>query len=470
MGLGLWTAGSRFLLLSMILAFVWATWPGSSQLQAAEDAGSETPSSEPSGEGERMSAGAAALLQALSELARDEKQDGERPLLWLERSWSETSQEAKNYVAGKRELLEDLRKAIGGARESYLPLGNDPWSWHKSWMPILDSARQGTCLLVMESKKLRSEGRYDEAVADLKAGAELAKILQTRSPLTAILVSYVYLQMTFQSGLYPLLRDDDAPKECLSACVELCADGYAPDFEFLEWESDIFRKFCMDLGKALEDRDIDVLQRYARERIIVWGDEEDAGDPAAAYEKLDITAEACREAPPIYDDVLRRMLAATHVPYASFVNAEEFSAGWIQAAYRGNALVRMDFPVLLPALRERGRMRAWIRADRIIAALRLFKIQEDRYPQTLDELVPGVLPSVPIDPFSEKPFRYRQDEYAVIICSFGPDLKDDGGRTPWGPPDEKGDLIWVLPTVDASVWREKERERVGFGPLIRDRE
>jgi hypothetical protein len=46
-------------------------------------------------------------------------------------------------------------------------------------------------------------------------------------------------------------------------------------------------------------------------------------------------------------------------------------------------------------------------AARLKVALRLYQAKEGKLPTNLAELVPHYLPSVPIDPFDGKPFRYR---------------------------------------------------------------
>jgi hypothetical protein len=64
-------------------------------------------------------------------------------------------------------------------------------------------------------------------------------------------------------------------------------------------------------------------------------------------------------------------------------------------------------------------------ATRIILACQLFQRETGRRPQTLDELVPAHLPSVPLDPFDGQPFRYKPDD--GIVYSVGESLKDLGG-------------------------------------------
>jgi hypothetical protein len=72
-------------------------------------------------------------------------------------------------------------------------------------------------------------------------------------------------------------------------------------------------------------------------------------------------------------------------------------------------------------------------------ALRAYELDHDRLPQSLSELVPDYLQAVPVDPFSNAPFRYRPNDTdnGYILYSFGPDRDDDNGQP---LVEEKGDL------------------------------
>lgn len=67
--------------------------------------------------------------------------------------------------------------------------------------------------------------------------------------------------------------------------------------------------------------------------------------------------------------------------------------------------------ILTPAL-EQAVLQADFHATRrdalqAVIALELFRRRHHRYPATLDELVPDLLPRVPVDPFTGEPLRYR---------------------------------------------------------------
>jgi hypothetical protein len=71
---------------------------------------------------------------------------------------------------------------------------------------------------------------------------------------------------------------------------------------------------------------------------------------------------------------------------------------------------------------------AQLRLLRVELALREYRAARGRYPDTLAELVPSVLPRLPKDPFTEKPLFYRRQGERYLLCSPGPDGMDDGGR------------------------------------------
>ncbi len=78
---------------------------------------------------------------------------------------------------------------------------------------------------------------------------------------------------------------------------------------------------------------------------------------------------------------------------------------------------------------KEAQIEAIMLADRAGLACRLFKNKNGRYPESLDELVPGLLAEVPIDPFTGKPMVYRREGEGFIVYSLGSNQKDDGGRS-----------------------------------------
>ena len=70
---------------------------------------------------------------------------------------------------------------------------------------------------------------------------------------------------------------------------------------------------------------------------------------------------------------------------------------------------------------------AWIEGGHLTLALKAYKTKYGSYPENLKQLVPGILPSLPLDPFTGKDFIYRKEGKGFIVYSVGRNLKDDGG-------------------------------------------
>ncbi|HEY2412495.1 MAG TPA: hypothetical protein VGI40_09650 [Pirellulaceae bacterium] len=73
-------------------------------------------------------------------------------------------------------------------------------------------------------------------------------------------------------------------------------------------------------------------------------------------------------------------------------------------------------------------MQAINRMLRIELAAYCYRAKSGKFPSVLDQLVPDYLLDVPIDPFTQKPFVYRDDDGAIMLYCVGRDGVDSGGK------------------------------------------
>lgn len=72
---------------------------------------------------------------------------------------------------------------------------------------------------------------------------------------------------------------------------------------------------------------------------------------------------------------------------------------------------------------------AYTRTARTALAVERWRLKHDGHPpDSLSELVPELLPSVPIDPFGDHPLRYKTNGLGYTIYSIGPDYEDNNGK------------------------------------------
>jgi hypothetical protein len=74
-------------------------------------------------------------------------------------------------------------------------------------------------------------------------------------------------------------------------------------------------------------------------------------------------------------------------------------------------------------------------------AVRLFRLESGRLPDSLGELVTAYLPAEPLDPYSQ-PLRYRKTDIGYLLYSIGVDRTDDGGT--FGTFDEYSSTIIAI--------------------------
>ncbi|MBE3095613.1 MAG: hypothetical protein IMZ44_00615 [Planctomycetes bacterium] len=99
----------------------------------------------------------------------------------------------------------------------------------------------------------------------------------------------------------------------------------------------------------------------------------------------------------------------------------------LQGNVIGDALYRLLMPELRGAHKFKCVANVGLAATRTLLAMKAYKLDKGRLPETLEQLVPDYLDAVPIDDFDGKPLRYNAAK--KILYTVGKDLEDNGGTT-----------------------------------------
>ena len=91
------------------------------------------------------------------------------------------------------------------------------------------------------------------------------------------------------------------------------------------------------------------------------------------------------------------------------------------------AIVRTLTPSLSRAVVLHIRITAQLECARVALAAERFRLDTNRLPTSIEELVPDYLDAVPTDPFSGEPMRLAVTDEGVVIYSVYDDGEDDGG-------------------------------------------
>jgi hypothetical protein len=122
--------------------------------------------------------------------------------------------------------------------------------------------------------------------------------------------------------------------------------------------------------------------------------------------------------------------------------------------------LRFDHPAqVMSALhrsqvRSTARMLAVLRASEAAVAIERYRLAHAGAPPArLEDLVPALLPRVPVDPFSAVPLQYKRLGDRYIVYSFGTNQKDDGGMQLKGPTPKTGarDQLDTAPDIGVQV-------------------
>lgn len=101
---------------------------------------------------------------------------------------------------------------------------------------------------------------------------------------------------------------------------------------------------------------------------------------------------------------------------------------------RSPMITARNLPValLMPALGKAGVRPQLVIQERdamlVAIALELYRRRTGSWPESLEQLVPDLLPAVPPDRFDGRPLRYRLIDGKPLLYSIGSDRDDDGGR------------------------------------------
>jgi hypothetical protein len=126
----------------------------------------------------------------------------------------------------------------------------------------------------------------------------------------------------------------------------------------------------------------------------------------------------------------------------------EAHAGWQELdralrARRGGILTALLIPAADRVAGAAAEGDAAHQLARLALAVTAYRARTGKHPDQLDDLTPGYITRVPLDPFAGQPLRLKRQGQGVVLYSVGRDLKDDGG-TAWDAEKQAGDIVFRL--------------------------
>lgn len=99
----------------------------------------------------------------------------------------------------------------------------------------------------------------------------------------------------------------------------------------------------------------------------------------------------------------------------------------VDSGKRGGMLTRVLMPALGRTMQIETRHTAHLLATQTALAIERYRLTEGHLPESLENLVPTYLQTIPTDPFNGQNLKYRIKERGFVVYSVGEDLTDEGG-------------------------------------------
>ncbi|MBN1807259.1 MAG: hypothetical protein JW837_18585 [Sedimentisphaerales bacterium] len=150
-----------------------------------------------------------------------------------------------------------------------------------------------------------------------------------------------------------------------------------------------------------------------------------------------------------YLGIMQDLIDATELPANDRLLAFESIQRDIDSGKRGGILTRMLMPAYKRIIQIETHHTAHLLVTQTALAVERYRLAEGHLPQSLENLVPAYMESVPKDPFDEQNLRYIKRERGFVVYSVGEDLTDEGGAERDGQkrgPDNKP-LPWDVTCI-----------------------
>ena len=301
-------------------------------------------------------------------------------------------------------------------------------------MPYLNTwLNWGKCLAV-QAKYARQAGDYDAAREAVLTAERLGHLIQENAEcLIHYLVGVAIVNQALEQ-VQDLARDPDLPEKDLQAlAASLNAIG----------------PFDAGLVRALKAEcrcTANVVKQLATGRT-GWLDVFAFGNAERSFKTRAVNRTLRsgyifqpHETLGIIQNDFRSLIQSVPRTYAQMDIRDEPKFGqhwtdWVRPNALGQLYRLLMRPAMSHTLIARCRAECMLSGTKLVVACNRFRREKGRWPDTLQNLVPGYLPEVPRDPFDGQPFRYSTEK--GIVWSVGENLTDEGGSTKMPGSDKK---------------------------------
>ncbi|NOY42151.1 MAG: hypothetical protein GXP26_09985 [Planctomycetes bacterium] len=302
-------------------------------------------------------------------------------------------------------------------------------------LPDIQRMRSAVRALQARAMWHLGEGRTAEAWADILACFRLARHTSRDSTLVGQLVAIAIDGMACRVTVTYLQHDGLGKEEAAQILVDL--QGLPPASRMA---------YSLDQGERLMY--IDIVLRMAQGEITPGEFGGDDGGPVAVMSMLAIDwNHVLREGNRWYDRIANAARLPTYAQRKqelanidtdlSLLGSAATTPGAVLGSFvsrrrRSQMISDILLSLFLSSLDAitgaEDRAITTQRLTLVAAALAVYRARQGEYPESLDELSPAILPALPLDLYTEKPFIYkRKSDGGYLLYSVFQNGVDDGG-------------------------------------------
>ncbi|MBN2588531.1 MAG: hypothetical protein JXA96_01610 [Sedimentisphaerales bacterium] len=143
----------------------------------------------------------------------------------------------------------------------------------------------------------------------------------------------------------------------------------------------------------------------------------------------------------ITDDVIK----AYNLPAHQRIEASKALDSEINSILSKHVLLRRFAPSFGRMIILDLRNIAELRITQTALAIERYRLANNKLPESLEEIVPDYLDSIPLDPYDGKEIRYKKLDRGFVVYSIGEDQIDDGGKEyPRDKSDSTYDITFII--------------------------
>ena len=335
--------------------------------------------------------------------------------------WSEKE------IPAVRRLLEKNEETLNLLREATkLEKCSFPLDYSKGFeMPLPHLAQFRNCarLLAADALIKAMDGKTDEALSSCQVGLRMGKALQD-SPLVISLLVRNATDSIILTALEEILsKSNDVSQDvCYALLEELEGDEEGCPALARAFESECC--FALDTWRRTQE-DPSYLEKLGGATL------EKQFKEAGMKSVEEYTSRYLEKDQLCYLRLMKKAISLCQMPYYKSMKSWQKLG---EAIPREAILTGMLMPALFRIPVINARHDALVRANYLALALKIYKIERGAYPESLQDLVPGIIAELPLDPFTGKSYVYKQEAEGFIVYSVADNLKDDGGN--WGKPNK----------------------------------